>query len=104
MEEESKRKSEEKESKHKFCPLCSKNPNEDDFELTTIGVMDKMECKIEICSICRVVLHNARRIFMEAMRKYKEQKSAIILPGQNVQIPTFVAPKGLVGNGKGKVT
>jgi hypothetical protein len=96
MENEPKKAEEGELKPQKACPLCAKNRNEDEFKPTLIGALDKLECKIEICSLCQIVLHNARRIFAEAIKQMKEKQMAILQPsGGNIVTPKFVPPRGL---------
>jgi len=58
----------------KFCPLCGKNRKNQDFKPCTIGATPQFAIKVDACSSCNVVFHNARRICEDVMKKFRDQQ------------------------------
>lgn len=94
MADEEDKKFKGEENENKFCPLCMKNRKASILKPMTFGFMGKAICKKDVCELCHVVMHNARRILNEAMIDLQKQQgepknesSGLILPRKEIIKP-----------------
>lgn len=62
MVEEPNKDSEGAEKENQFCPLCAKYRKASDFKPMNFAYMGRLVCKKDVCTLCHVVLGNARKI------------------------------------------